>query len=257
MTISYLSLLWGLLLLAVPGYLLARFDMPLMQRTVKPVMRMMAQMAVVGAVTWLLWRLDNPWLSLLWIVAMALVAAWLLVKRARLQQKTLLLPVWAGIVAGVAVVEAVVLLTLRGVHPLSARWMIPIGAVLMSHVLTTNLRGVSAYFEALRTDDLSYYTQLGNGASRLVALTPYVRQALRSMTEPTLTSLSTMGLFAMPMLLSGLLLGGLSPVEAVVLFVVLLVASIAASSLALVVTLWVADRQAFNKRGELKNVFMS
>ena len=35
-------------------------------------------------------------------------------------------------------------------------------------------------------------------------------------------------------------------------FVLLVVASIAASTLALVVTLWVADKRVFDKRGELK-----
>lgn len=257
MTISYLSIICCLLLMAIPGYLLARFDLPLLQRSLLPVARMVVQMGVVAIVTWLLWHLDKPWVSLLWLVAMALVAAWLLVKRARLQQLILLLPVWAGIATGVTVAGGMVLMALRGVHPLSARWMIPVGAVLMAHVLTTNLRGVSTYFETLRTDALSYYTRLGNGASRLAALTPYVRQALRSMMAPALASLTTMGLFGLPMLLSGLLMGGMEPLQAVALFMILVVASITASSLALVLTLWVADRRVFNKRGELKNVFMS
>jgi putative ABC transport system permease protein len=124
--------------------------------------------------------------------------------------------------------------------------------VLLAHVLTTNTRAVSAYFEALRKDTLNYYTQLGNGASRLVALAPYVRQALRSMLEPTAASMAVMGLFALPMLLAGLLMGGMTPVQATLLFVLLVVASIAASTLALVVTLWVADKRVFDKRGKLK-----
>ena len=35
------------------------------------------------------------------------------------------------------------------------------------------------------------------------------------------------------------------------------VVGVAVATMALVVTLWVADRRVFNKRGELKNVFMS
>jgi putative ABC transport system permease protein len=118
-------------------------------------------------------------------------------------------------------------------------------------MLATNVRGVSAYFESLRSDSASYYTQLGNGKSRLTALTPYVRQALRSMVEPAVASLSVMGLFALPMLLSGLLLGGLSPVVASLLFLLLVLAVLASSLVSLVVTLWLSDRFAFNKRGEL------
>lgn len=257
MTISYLSILLGLLLLAVPGYLLGRFDMPLLQRFAMAVGRMVAQMTVVGALTWLLWRMESPWLCLLWLMATTFVVAWLLVKRARLQQKLLFLPVCAGLLAAVIAVGGYLLLVLRLEHPLQARWMIPVGGVLLSHLLTTNTRALSAYFETLKNDSLSYYTLLGNGASRVTALTPYIRQAIRSMMEPTAASMTTMGLFALPMLLAGLLMGGVTPVQAVLLFVLLVVAAVAASLVALVVTLWVADKQVFDKRGELKNVMIS
>jgi ABC-type uncharacterized transport system, permease component len=252
MTISILSIVLALLLLALPAYLLARLDMPLLQRWAKATGRMMLQMAVAGTLLWLLWRADRLWVSLLWVVATTVAAAWLLVKRARLQQKQLFVPVCAGLLTGVLVTGGYLLLVLRLEQPLTARWIIPIGGVLLAHVLTTNTRAVSAYFEALRKDTLNYYTQLGNGASRLVALAPYVRQALRSMLEPTAASMAVMGLFALPMLLAGLLMGGMTPVQATLLFVLLVVASIAASTLALVVTLWVADKRVFDKRGELK-----
>ena len=252
MTISILSIVLALLLLALPAYLLARLDMSLLQRWTKATGRMMLQMAVAGTLLWLLWRADRLWASLLWVVATTVAAAWLLVKRARLQQKQLFVPVCAGLLTGVLVTGGYLLLVLRLEQPLTARWIIPIGGVLLAHVLTTNTRAVSAYFEALRKDTLNYYTQLGNGASRLVALAPYVRQALRSMLEPTAASMAVMGLFALPMLLAGLLMGGMTPVQATLLFVLLVVASIAASTLALVVTLWVADKRVFDKRGELK-----
>ena len=63
-----------------------------------------------------------------------------------------------------------------------------------------------------------------------------------------------MGLFVMPMLLSGLLLGGFKPVEAVFVFVVLVFASITASVLSLILTLVVADRRAFTAEGRLGDV---
>ena len=251
MSIPFLKIVAALLLLVVPGYLLLRFDMQLLQRLAKTIVRMAVQMAVVAGVLWALWRFDSPWLCLLWIVVLSVVVAWMLLRRARLPQ-TLLLPVVGGLLAGVLTVGSYVLLVvLRPEHALSARWMIPVAAVLLAHMLATNVRGVSAYFESLRSDSASYYTQLGNGKSRLTALTPYVRQALRSMVEPAVASLSVMGLFALPMLLSGLLLGGLSPVVASLLFLLLVLAVLASSLVSLVVTLWLSDRFAFNKRGEL------
>ena len=139
---------------------------------------------------------------------------------------------------------------------MTVRWFVPVTGVLMAHVLLTNIHGVRTYFDSLRQDSQPYFTLLGNGATRLQALAPYITRALRSIMVPAMANLSVMGLFVLPMLLSGLLLGGMPPVVAVSLFVVLAIACLAASLLSLVLILWLADRRAFNRQGQLSgNIF--
>ena len=242
----------ALLLLALPGYVLARLDLPLMKRTGRGVVRMVAQVAAVGALTWALWKVPSPWLCLLWLLAVTMVATWVLLSRSRLSVQRLFLPTWIAMTVAVAVSGVLALLAMGVDHLLAPRWVVTTGAVLTAHVLTTNIRGLSTYFETLRTDSTSYYAQLGNGASRPVALTPYVRQALRSMMEPTVAAMAVTGLPVLPMLLSGLLMGGLSPLVATVLFLVLMMAGLTASVGALLLTVWLADKSVFDKRGALK-----
>lgn len=242
----------ALLLLALPGYVLARLDLPLLKRTGRGVVRMVAQVAAVGALTWALWKVPSPWLCLLWLLAVTMVATWVLLSRSRLSVQRLFLPTWIAMTVAVAVSGVLALLAMGVDHLLAPRWVVTTGAVLTAHVLTTNIRGLSTYFETLRTDSTSYYAQLGNGASRPVALTPYVRQALRSMMEPTVAAMAVTGLPVLPMLLSGLLMGGLSPLVATVLFLVLMMAGLTASVGALLLTVWLADKSVFDKRGALK-----
>ena len=71
------------------------------------------------------------------------------------------------------------------------------------------------------------------------------------MLMPAVGNFSIMGLFVMPMLLSGLLIGGMKPVEAVLAFVAMMIAAVAASVLSLLATLWLADRKSFNRQGRL------
>lgn len=252
MKITLLTAVLALLLLALPGYVLARLDLPLMKRTGRGVVRMVAQVAAVGALTWALWKVPSPWLCLLWLLAVTMVATWVLLSRSRLSVQRLFLPTWIAMTVAVAVSGVLALLAMGVDHLLAPRWVVTTGAVLTAHVLTTNIRGLSTYFETLRTDSTSYYAQLGNGASRPVALTPYVRQALRSMMEPTVAAMAVTGLPVLPMLLSGLLMGGLSPLVATVLFLVLMMAGLAASVGALLLTVWLADKSVFDKRGALK-----
>ena len=252
MKITLLTAVLALLLLALPGYVLARLDLPLMKRTGRGVVRMVAQVAAVGALTWALWKVPSPWLCLLWLLAVTMVATWVLLSRSRLSMHRLFLPSWIAMTVAVAVSGVLALLAMGVDHLLAPRWVVTTGAVLTAHVLTTNIRGLSTYFETLRTDSTSYYAQLGNGTSRPVALTPYVRQALRSMMEPTVAAMAVTGLPVLPMLLSGLLMGGLSPLVATVLFLVLMMAGLTASVGALLLTVWLADKSVFDKRGALK-----
>lgn len=255
MTFSIVSVVAALLLLAVPAYVLFRFEPMLLQRFCKSFARMLVQLGILGVLLWYLWRVDSVWVTLLALVALSALSAFVSLLRARLRCGMLFLPAFIGMLVGVGVVSTyLVLAVIRPEHPFAARWMLPVGGILLMHTLTTNTHGLSAYYGALRSDGLSYLTQLGNGSGRLLALTPYVKKALRAMLEPTVSHLSSLGLFGLPMLLSAMLVGGLQPVEAVFLFVVFVAASVCASVISLLVTLFLADRYTFDKRGELLQV---
>lgn len=251
MSLSYLNLLMGLLLLAIPGYLLYRYDRLTLPKAALALVRMMVQMAVMGGLLWLLYRFDSVWLNLLWLVVLVVAAAFLMVSRTKIRSRILFLPVCVSMFVSVLAVSAYILfVVLRPESPMSVHWFVPVTGVLMAHVLTTNIHAVRTYYDSLRQDSEAYYTLLGNGVTRLTALGPYFARALKSMTVPAMASLSAMGLFVLPMLLSGLLMGGVKPVTAVAVFVLLIVGSIAASVLALALTLWLSDERIKVKRDE-------
>lgn len=239
MTLSYLNLLLGLLLLVIPGYLLYTYDRLTLPKAALAVVRMMVQLSVMGGLLWLLYRFNSVWLNLLWLLLLVVAAAFLMVSRTQIRSRILFLPACISMFVSVLAVSAYILfVVLRPESPMSAQWFVPVTGVLMAHVLMTNIHAVRTYFDSLRQDSQPYYTLLGNGASRLKALTPYFTRALKSMTVPAMASLSAMGLFVLPMLLSGLLMGGMPPVTAVAVFILLIIASITASVLSLALTIW-------------------
>ena len=256
MTISYISILSGLLLLAVPAYAVYVYDRLMWQKALVAVARMLVQLLVMGACLWALYRFDSPWLNLLWLLLLVMATAFLLVSRARVRSHVLFMPACIAMFASVLLVTAYLLgVVFRPESLWSTCWFVPVTGVLMAHILTTNIPAVRTYFDSLRQDNQPYLTLLGNGAPRRQALAPYLTRALKSLTVPALANLSVMGLFVLPMCLSGLLLGGLPPVAAVFTFIVLTFASLAASFLSLLLTLWLADRKAFNQQGQLGNIF--
>lgn len=256
MTLSYISILFGLLLLVVPAYAIFAYDRLAWKKSAVAVSRMFVQLLVMGACLWVLYRYDSLWLNLLWLMLLVLATAFLLVSRAHVRSSVLFMPACVAMFVSVLLVTAYLIgVVFHSEATWSARWFVPITGVLMAHILTTNIPAVRTYFDSLRQDSQPYLTMLGNGATRRQALAPYLTRALKSLTVPAIANLSVMGLFVMPMLLSGLLLGGLSPVVAIFTFVVLVLASLAVSVLSLSLTLWLADRRAFTRQGVLGNIF--
>ena len=256
MTISYMNILLGLLLLAVPAYAIFAYDRLIWQKSVVAVARMLVQLLVMGTCLWALYRFDSMWLNLLWLLLMVMATAFLLVSRARVRSNVLFMPACVAMFVSVLLVSAYLIgAVFRPEATWSARWFVPITGVLMAHILTTNIPSVRTYFDSLRQDNQPYLTSLGNGATRRQALAPYLTRALKSLTVPAIANLSVMGLFIMPMLLSGLLLGGMSPATAVFIFVALVLAGLAVSVLSLALTLWLADCRAFTRQGLLGDIF--
>jgi len=238
MTLTYVSALAGLLLLLIPGYLLYLYDRPTLQKIGLAVLRMVVQLSVMGACLWAVYRFDCLWLNLLWIVALVVAATFLLVSRVKMSSQALFLPVSVAMLVTVLAFSAYVLYAvLRPAQPMNARWLVPVSGVLVAHIMTTGMQGLRTFFDCLQQDSQPYNTLIGNGATRLQALAPYITRALRALTKPAIANMSAMGLFVMPMLLSGLLLGGLSVVEAVVSYVTLALAGVAASVVALLLAL--------------------
>jgi len=248
-----LHIVLGMLLLAVPAGALYYFDRKLLGSFGVAVARMIVQLLLLCLMVWALVRYDHAWLTLLWLLLISLVMAFFAVRRIGMRPSRFLLPVAAGLLAGALAVGGWLLLAVLPVGDWpGARWVVPLTALLMGHATASTVRGLSAYQSALKADEQQYEFLRGNGASHLQAVLPFVRRALQAVVGPMVSGLSVMGLFTMPLLLCGLLLGGLSPINAFVLTLLLTVGSLAASVTALAVTLWLADRQLFDKHGKLK-----
>jgi putative ABC transport system permease protein len=251
-------LLLGLLLLVIPGYMIYAYDRLSWRAPAIAVVRMLVQLSAMGALLWAVYRYDSVWLCLLWLLLLVMASSFLMVSRSGLNSRTLFLPACVSMFVSVLVVSLYLLYAVFGPavdSPFCARWFVPVTGVLMAHVLTTNIPAVRTFFDCLRQDRQPYLTVLGNGASQLQALAPYITRALRSLTIPAVGNLSALGLCVLPMLLSGLLLGGMEPLQAVCTFVVLMLGCIAASVLSLVLILWLVNRkELLDLRKESGNV---
>jgi putative ABC transport system permease protein len=232
----------ALLLLLIPAgalYLLERKKLP---RFCFVVVRMMIQLLVLCLLVWALVKVDSAWLSMLWLVAMAIGGSWLVQKHCELKGRAVMPAVAISLFVGVFLVGMWLLGVVLPVSAFGAHWFVPVMALLMGHSVSMLIRGLSAYLSALQEDREQYEFLRGNGLSHLKALQPFMRRALLAVIQPTISNLSVLALTSMPLLLVGMLLGGLTPINAFVLMLFMVSGCVSASVLVLGLTILLVDK---------------
>ena len=170
---------------------------------------------------------------LAWYLGVTVYAAFLVVKRCKLEVRQLLLPVSGGMLVGVLLVGLWILGLVLSVRVFDPLWFVSVMALLMGHTTTMMIRGLSTYLSALKEDEEQYEFLLGNGMTHCKALLPFLRRSLLAVMAPTVANLTVLGLTSMPLLLVGLFMGGFTPLYAFIVMLAMLVGCISASVLSL------------------------
>ncbi len=228
----------GLLLLLIPAGALYLLERQMLKSFGLAVGRMMVQLLAVCLMVWGLIRVDSAWLSGAWLLAMAALSAFWVQRRCK---SVPLVTVAAGLFLGVIVVGLWLLGAVFPVRAFAARWFVPVTALLLGHATMMMVRGLNTYVTALKADKEQYEFLRGNGYTHLKALLPFLRRSLLAVISPTMANLSALGLFTMPLLLGGILLGGMTPINAFFIMLCMIVGSVAASILSLGITIFLYD----------------
>lgn len=246
----------GLLLLLIPAGALYLLERKMLQTFGVAVARMVVQLLGLCLMVWALIKVDSPWLLIAWLLAMAAYSGWIVLKRCKDHGSVTLIPVSIGLFLSVLLVGLWLLALVLPIRVFDPRWFVPVMALLMGHSTAQMIRGLNTYLSALRTDEQQYGFLRGNGQSHFKALQPFLRRSLLAIISPTVANLSVLGLTAMPLLLCGIFLGGMTPINAFALMLHMTVGCVAASVLSLAIAIFFADRSLFDKFGKLMTVLV-
>ncbi|MDY5926185.1 ABC transporter permease [Hallella sp.] len=225
MNISVLGLVLGLLLLALPIYIIYAFDLRLMRRLLKSLAMMAVMVSAFGAITALLMTCNILWVNLLVGVALALLSSVVVVLRSGLRQRRLLLPVMAASVAPLLLVSLYVLLLVLSLkEPFDTRFYIPMLGLMVGMASGLIARALHAYYMGLAHHNELYYYLLGNGATHREAVRHFVRRGFQAALVPVMRQMSGMFLTTAPALMLGLVMSGVGVWTAALLEVVVLLA---------------------------------
>lgn len=256
--ISYISLVIGLLLLAVPLYGFYRLGVRMVGSTILAAVRMVVQLFLIGLYLKYLFILNSAWVNIAWVLVMVLVAAFTAASRTRLRRRMIVAPLCSGMFCSALVVGLYFLVfVLRLSNPFDARYFIPILGLLMGNMLTSSVVALNTYYDALEREQHYYYYLLGNGASHMEAVMPFIRRGIEKAFAPCIANMAVMGIVALPGTMIGQIMGGSAPDVAIKYQMMIIVIALVASMLSIVLTLYLADRRSFDSYGRLRRIRMA
>ncbi len=251
--IGWIYLISGYVLMLIPLLIFYVYRTGLVRSTLWALIRMTVQLLFVGLYLEYIFRWDNPWLNLLWVLIMTLVASYTVINRTGLKLKVFFWSILLSMILSIVLIDYYFLGFVIGLkNILTARYFIPITGMLLGNSLKNVIIGLEAYYKRIDREQTSYRWQLANGATQSEALLPFMRYAFRRAFNPLIATTAIMGLISLPGMMTGQILGGSDPMVAVKYQIMILVVIFSSTALNVWLTIFLSDRMAFDGFGNLK-----
>ncbi len=251
--INWIDLFIAYSLLLIPIAVFYYLKTGLVKDTVIAAARMTIQLLAVGVYLEFLFRKNNMWLNMLWGIIMILIASYTTVKRSELSQKHFFVPGTLALLASIFLIDLYFFkAVLKLDYFFEARYFIPITGMLLGNALRTNIIALNEYFSRLVKEKQLYRYAVANGASHKEALSPFYREAVKKAFNPSIATMSIMGLISLPGMMTGQILSGTSPATAIKYQILIMITIFVSSMLTVIFTVAISNKFIFDDFKNLK-----
>lgn len=240
------------LLLAFPLAIMLWYRIPMIGETAIALVRMTVQLIFVGLYLQVIFKLNILWLSAAWLLVMVTVADVSIVRSCSLRLRRIALPLLAALAAGTAIpLLLFVGLILRRPNLMDAQYAIPIGGMILGNCLRADIVGIRTFYDGIRTGEKTFLQSLAQGALLHEATRPYLRKACQAALAPTVATMTTIGLVALPGMMTGAILGGAGPVTAIKYQIAIMISIFSGTTITLALGIYLTTKRSFTPYGPL------
>ncbi len=218
------------------------------KETIISVVRAVVQLIVVGYLLEYIFGQKSPVFTTALLVFMTFNAAYNAAKRGKGIRKGLLIS-FSSIAAGTIITLAVLLFS--GAIQYEPFQIIPVSGMIISNAMVALglcYKQLSANFGTKREE---VETKLALGADILPSSIEIIRDAIRTGMLPTIDSAKTLGIVSLPGMMTGLILAGVSPLEAIRYQMMVTFMLLATTAISSFLACYLAYRTFFNSRKQL------
>jgi len=217
--------------------------------------RMVVQLVAVGYILRWVFSMHHPGLTVVVVVAMSAIAAREIAARPERKFKGWVGLTISGIGVALATVVTVGLALTTAIRPTpwyDARYAIPLAGIVLGSVLNAGSLTLDTLLGDARREKTAIEAQLALGATYAAAMAPLLRNSVRRGLLPIINQMSAAGLITLPGIMTGQIIAGEDPIEAVKYQILLMFLLAGASGLTGLTVAGLAAHQLSDGRQRLR-----
>ncbi len=216
-------------------------------------LRMILQLSFVGIYLKYVFQIDSYIVNVLWIFVMLLTASLSIKNQSKIKIKYFFISIFISLSTTIFLINLFLLLLFPYNILMSARYLIPITGMILGNSLRGHIIGVSSFHKSLTENEDNYIHNILLGATYSEALKPYFKDAFKLALAPQIASIATIGLVSLPGMMTGQILGGSTPNNAVSYQMIIMIAIFSAVSISSFFTLFILTKISINKQGIIRS----
>lgn len=237
------------LLLVIPIIISYKEGLHIIKDLIVATLRAVVQLIILGFLLHYIFKINDKWLLVLCVFVIIVNASWNTISRSSPVMHHVFLISFVAIFVGTAL--ALVGTIATGAIQFTANEVIPIGGMLANNGLIAINLAYQNLDRAFVQDGTNIESKLSLAATTKLASKGAIRESIRLAIVPTIDSVKTYGLVSIPGMMTGLIIGGVPPLQAIKFQLLVVFIHTTATIMSALIATYLSYGQFFNARHQL------
>ncbi|MEE4487657.1 iron export ABC transporter permease subunit FetB [Staphylococcus aureus] len=237
------------LLLVIPIIISYKEGLHIIKDLIVATLRAVVQLIILGFLLHYIFKINDKWLLILCVLVIIINASWNTISRASPVMHHVFWISFLAIFIGTALPLAGTVAT--GAIHFTANEVIPIGGMLANNGLIAINLAYQNLDRAFVQDGTNIESKLSLAATPKLASKGAIRESIRLAIVPTIDSVKTYGLVSIPGMMTGLIIGGVPPLQAIKFQLLVVFIHTTATIMSALIATYLSYGQFFNARHQL------
>ncbi|HFD6265973.1 TPA: iron export ABC transporter permease subunit FetB [Staphylococcus aureus] len=237
------------LLLVIPIIISYKEGLHIIKDLIVATLRAVVQLIILGFLLHYIFKINDKWLLILCVLVIIINASWNTISRASPVMHHVFWISFLAIFIGTALPLAGTVAT--GAIHFTANEVIPIGGMLANNGLIAINLAYQNLDRAFVQDGTNIESKLSLAATPKLASKGAIRESIRLAIVPTIDSVKTYGLVSIPGMMTGLIIGGVPPLQAIKFQLLVVFIHSTATIMSALIATYLSYGQFFNARHQL------